>query len=353
MKKRKANQRVFIIILLIIIFVVCITVLLFNLTTSKTLKMAKNDKDFNKDYTTFYEDITYVDSNNFIKNINSLIELGYSIQDINLIYDTFDEKEINLITNSKYDSDITNYIKLDYFKKENIGRYIAFKYDENKLDYSYFVKDFKKDLTYEDIVTYVNIGLDQEYYTNVNNVSNETDIKILVNKYHKLDEDYEPDDLVLIDTKYATEGQKLRKEAALAFENMAKAAKEDKINIYAGSAYRSYDYQDWLYNKYVLEDGFTNAETYSARAGYSEHQTGLAVDILNNNWTLIDEDDSEYTWLVNNSYKYGFILRYKRGYENITGYMFEDWHFRYLGKEVANDIHNFNLTYEEYIAKQA
>src|SRR5699024_3708511 len=103
----------------------------------------------------FYEDITYVDSDNFIKNINSLIELGYSIQDINLIYDTFDEKEINLITNSKYDSDITNYIKLDYFKKENIGRYIAFKYDENKLDYSYFAKDFKKDLTYEDIVTYV------------------------------------------------------------------------------------------------------------------------------------------------------------------------------------------------------
>ena len=93
------------------------------------------------------------------------------------------------------------------------------------------------------------------------------------------------------------------------------------------------------------------AETYSARAGYSEHQLGLAVDILNHSHEFIDEDNVEYNWLVDNSYKYGFILRYPRGKEYITGYVFEDWHFRYLGIELAKKVRQSNLTYDEYVAR--
>ena len=98
-------------------------------------------------------------------------------------------------------------------------------------------------------------------------------------------------------------------------------------------------------------DGIDKADTYSARAGYSEHQLGLAVDIVNGKWEYLSEKDKEYNWLINNSYKYGYILRYPRGSEYITGYVFEDWHFRYLGTDLATKVYNSNLTYDEYIAR--
>ena len=99
------------------------------------------------------------------------------------------------------------------------------------------------------------------------------------------------------------------------------------------------------------KDGFAAAETYSARSGYSEHQLGLAVDIVNGKWNYLSEGDKEYTWLINNSYKYGFILRYPHESEYITGYVFEDWHFRYLGIDLATKVHESKLTYDEYIAR--
>ena len=132
---------------------------------------------------------------------------------------------------------------------------------------------------------------------------------------------------------------------------MANAMKSEGLKIYAGSTYRSYDYQLGLYNRYVAQDGFAEAETYSARAGYSEHQLGLAVDILNGRWSYLSETDKEYDWLINNSYKYGYILRYPRNKEYVTGYVFEDWHFRYLGIELATKVYESNLTYDEYIAR--
>ena len=145
---------------------------------------------------------------------------------------------------------------------------------------------------------------------------------------------------------------KLRKEAAEAFDEMCAAAKKENIIIYGGSGYRSYSYQQDLYNRYVARDGKKEADTFSARAGYSEHQTGLAMDIMNSNWGYIDEIDEEYTWLVNNSYKYGFILRYLEGKEDITGYVYEPWHYRYVGVELATEITKLGITYDEYVAKK-
>lgn len=132
---------------------------------------------------------------------------------------------------------------------------------------------------------------------------------------------------------------------------MASDMAKENLKIYAGSTYRSYTYQKGLYDRYVKKDGFAAAETYSARSGYSEHQLGLAVDIVNDKWDYLSENDKEYDYLVKNSYKYGFILRYPRGSEYITGYMFEDWHFRYLGIELATKVFNSGLTYDEYIAR--
>lgn len=112
------------------------------------------------------------------------------------------------------------------------------------------------------------------------------------------------------------------------------------------SGFRSYDTQVNLYNNYVSRDGQEAADRYSARPGYSEHQTGLAYDLLDTSGNLLTEP-SAVTWLMKNASKYGFIVRYIEGKEEVTGYMAESWHVRYIGKE-AQDIADSGLTLEEY-----
>lgn len=317
---------------------------------SKTLEEAINQNSFNKEYFLEYLDIKYIDDKDFISNINKLLNLGYSSKDINAIYEKI-PNNVSIISTSKYNKDIINIMNLSYFKIDNLKRYLD--YDIMEVKSIYDISNIKKDFNYEDVVTYVNANLDKEYYSSDNLISNEdaSKIDVLVNKYHKLDENYEPSDLTIIDSKYASGTQKLRKEAQIKFEEMASDMAKENLKIYAGSTYRSYTYQKGLYDRYVKKDGFAAAETYSARSGYSEHQLGLAVDIVNGKWDYLSENDKEYDYLVKNSYKYGFILRYPRGSEYITGYMFEDWHFRYLGVELATKVFNSGLTYDEYIAR--
>lgn len=317
---------------------------------SKTLEEAINQNSFNKEYFLEYLDIKYIDKDDFINNINKLLSLGYSSKDINAIYNKIPDS-VNIIIDSKYNKDIINIMNLSYFKIDNLKRYLD--YDIMEVKSIYDISNIKKDFNYEDVVTYVNANLDKEYYSSDNLISNEdaSKIDVLVNKYHKLDENYEPSDLTIINSKYASGTQKLRKEAQIKFEEMASDMAKENLKIYAGSTYRSYTYQKGLYDRYVKKDGFAAAETYSARSGYSEHQLGLAVDIVNGKWDYLSENDKEYDYLVKNSYKYGFILRYPRGSEYITGYMFEDWHFRYLGIELATKVFNSGLTYDEYIAR--
>lgn len=317
---------------------------------SKTLEEAINQNSFNKEYFLEYLDIKYIDDKDFISNINKLLSLGYSSKDINAIYEKI-PNSVSIISTSKYNKDIINIMNLSYFKIDNLKRYLD--YDIMEVKSIYDISNIKKDFNYEDVVTYVNANLDKEYYSSDNLISNEdaSKIDVLVNKYHKLDENYEPSDLTIIDSKYASGTQKLRKEAQIKFEEMASDMAKENLKIYAGSTYRSYTYQKGLYDRYVKKDGFSAAETYSARSGYSEHQLGLAVDIVNGKWDYLSENDKEYDYLVKNSYKYGFILRYPRGSEYITGYMFEDWHFRYLGIELATKVFNSGLTYDEYIAR--
>lgn len=317
---------------------------------SKTLEEAINQNSFNKEYFLEYLDIKYIDDKDFISNINKLLNLGYSSKDINAIYNKIPDS-VNIIIDSKYNKDIINIMNLSYFKIDNLKRYLD--YDIMEVKSIYDISNIKKDFNYEDVVTYVNANLDKEYYSSDNLISNEdaSKIDVLVNKYHKLDENYEPSDLTIIDSKYASGTQKLRKEAQIKFEEMASDMAKENLKIFAGSTYRSYTYQKGLYDRYVKKDGFAAAETYSARSGYSEHQLGLAVDIVNGKWDYLSENDKEYDYLVKNSYKYGFILRYPRGSEYITGYMFEDWHFRYLGVELATKVFNSGLTYDEYIAR--
>lgn len=317
---------------------------------SKTLETAVIENNYKKEYFDEYLDINYVEEDNFINNINKLLDLGYKNKDINTFYEKV-PKSIDVITSNKYDKNIINYISLNYFKEENLDRYI--KYDFIDTNSVYDTTILKEKYNYEDTVTFVNAYLDKDYYSNDIPLSKDeaSKLDVIVNKYYKLDKDYEPEDLTVINSKFASGTQKLRKEAAGKFEEMASDMLKENLKIYAGSTYRSYSYQEGLYNRYVKKDGFKEAETYSARAGYSEHQLGLAVDIVNGKWNYLSEGDKEYTWLVNNSYKYGFILRYPHESEYITGYVFEDWHFRYLGIDLATKVHESKLTYDEYIAR--
>ena len=317
---------------------------------SKTLETAVIENNYKKEYFDEYLDINYVEENNFINNINKLLDLGYKNKDINTFYEKV-PKSIDVITSNKYDKNIINYISLDYFKEENLDRYIKYDFIDTKSVYDTTI--LKEKYNYEDTVTFVNAYLDKDYYSNDIPLSKDkaSKLDVIVNKYYKLDKDYEPEDLTVINSKFASGTQKLRKEAADKFEEMASDMLKENLKIYAGSTYRSYSYQEGLYNRYVKKDGFKEAETYSARAGYSEHQLGLAVDIVNGKWNYLSEGDKEYTWLINNSYKYGFILRYPHESEYITGYVFEDWHFRYLGIDLATKVHESKLTYDEYIAR--
>ena len=143
------------------------------------------------------------------------------------------------------------------------------------------------------------------------------------------------------------------KEARAAFEEMAAEALLSDYELVAFSTYRSFDYQRQLYERYVNNDGQEEADRYSARPGYSEHQTGLAFDIgekhFEQHFARVSFGETEAgKWLAANAHKYGFILRYPEGKEKITGYMYEPWHFRYVGKELASKIYEANTTLEEY-----
>ncbi|HFI0342722.1 TPA: LD-carboxypeptidase LdcB/DacB [Streptococcus suis] len=155
---------------------------------------------------------------------------------------------------------------------------------------------------------------------------------IIANKKHPLSADYAPGE---------------DPQALAAFQNLIadmQAKGFDISNNYSG--FRSYETQASLYQSYVDQDGQAAADTYSARPGYSEHQTGLAFDLLDSSGNLLEEPTASQ-WLAENAHHYGFIVRYLPGKENSTGYIAESWHVRYIGQEAA-DIYNSGLTLEEY-----
>lgn len=230
--------------------------------------------------------------------------------------------------------------KVSYYDKTKEKRYINY-------------QKKNKNLSIEDIVMNVNIGLDKPYYTNTKPAKNLNTNLILVNKYHYLTKSYVPNNLVPINPDYARNGMSLVKEAKEAFEKLSQDAKQDNMMIFAISSYRSYDYQLNLYNTYVGADGKKAADTYSARAGFSEHQTGLVVDIYDGITPYTSfEETKEFKWMQENAHKYGFILRYPKDKVKITGYQYESWHYRYVGTKIAKIIKEKNLSLEEYYVKE-
>ena len=166
---------------------------------------------------------------------------------------------------------------------------------------------------------------------------------IVVNKTYSLPSNFAPNNLVTINGYI-----KVVDYVKNAFNELKSDASSIGLNIYASSGYRSYSDQKYIYNNYVKMDGQEKADTYSARAGYSEHQTGLAIDV--NTIDMTFDNTEESIWLKENCYRYGFIIRYPKNKDSITGYMYEPWHIRYVGKELAKKLYNDGqwITLEEY-----
>lgn len=184
-------------------------------------------------------------------------------------------------------------------------------------------------------------------------------IKVLVNKQYALPEDYAPNDLVTVEVPTVLENpeiRQLREVASEALTDMFAAAEEDGIILYARSGYRSYQTQVELFNNYVSNHGEEAANRYSARPGESEHQTGLAMDVTSEsvNYQLTEAfgETPEGQWVEENAHDFGYIIRYLEGEEEVTGYQYEPWHLRYLGKELAADVAESGLTYEEYLLER-
>ncbi len=275
-----------------------------------------NANDFKSDYLARY--ISY------IQNIQS----DYSIDDV-----------IYLVNNDityEYSQKLVDIVRSKYFLKSRLERYM--KYDSDDIN---------------TIITNVNSNLDYDFYTNIQKSDTSKGNLIIVNKYYQLDNDYYYGELVTMDKAYDNKsGSKLNKEAYAAFQKLVDAGEKEGYHIRNNSAYRSYNTQSGLYNNYKNSNGLTWADKWSARPGHSEHQTGLALDVgVKNEYSLGKfESSPEFTWMKNNAHLYGFILRYPKGKEYITGYGYEPWHYRYVGVDVATYIYENNITYEEYYA---
>ncbi len=267
-----------------------------------------------------------------------LLQKDYTMDDIKLLNDNFDDEYLNNLINEDYNESLIKLLKEKYFIRKNLDRYL-----------NYQIKNKKMSL--QEIVQLVNVNRDSDYYENIIDTDLSKDPVFLVNKYYHLPSDYVPQNLIKVSASYGYQGNIVRSDALEAFIDMAEAAKDEDIVLIINSSYRSYDDQEeiWQYRKAV--NGQSKADQYAARAGHSEHQSGLAIDIAQFNSKEEDfENTPAFNWLSNHAHEYGFILRYPKDKENITGYAYESWHYRYVGVEAATKIYNENITFDEYYA---
>ena len=382
MKKRKLKIKKLILFFIIIITLIFILLILFQKTNNKLEKIGYNSLEIQELEKLSDKELNIIYNYDYNKNLIYIIESeNYNKEKLDLYlkytlkYDKIDYLKIFELINHKdfKDKNIDKYINLleEYNNIDGIIKYIN-NYSDYKIDINnstlslinekYFIMDYldrylnyyknNNNLEFKEIITRVNSNLDYEFYTDSKESDLTKEMYTLVNKYNYLKEDFIPENLVTITGIYARDKAQLVKVAYDNFIKMADAARKENLTIKVTTGYRSYNFQSTLYNNYVKADGVKNADTYSARPGYSEHQLGYSADLTNaKNVSFSNfENTNEYKWLQENAHKYGFIMRYPKNKEYITGYMFESWHYRYVGVDIATYIYENNITYEEYYA---
>ena len=340
------------IILIILLFIIMIIVFKSFFSNENYINIKLNKHGYNK------EEIKLIINKLNTDKINYLLKIPYN-KSYSKIINNKDFKNKNLIKyinyykkykapindtiflinnniESKYNPKLINLINEKFYKKNNYKRY-----------YNYLIKH--NDLSTKEIISMVNCNRDFNFYSTNYKSDLNKGILMIANKYYTLD-NFEPKNLVNITSEYGGNNFYIQDIAFENYKKMYNDIKKENLKIIIKSAYRSYQYQNKIYNNYVKKDGKTLADTYSSRPGFSDHQTGLAIDIGTNTTINLEdfENTLEYKWMIKNAHKYGFILRYPKNKENLTGYMFESWHYRYVGTNVATYIKNHDLTFDEY-----
>ncbi|MDO4378632.1 MAG: M15 family metallopeptidase [Erysipelotrichia bacterium] len=333
----------------------------------KYLEILKSEKNYvvdnKKEYLKYHHQYNDATNEEVLKIINNNFQhLPYDEKLKSIINDSecIDTNIESYYTyNSNFDSHqniliINNYLdKLNKYDLNYLLKFVQEKYYINKnlkryLDYA----EINPQLSIREVIETVNCNCDKPYYTDTQPTDLSYGNLILCNKYYYLPADYIPDNLIIMDKKYSSVGAKLVKEAYDAFVEMHNAALNDGYYIVANddNAYRSYQQQQKTYDYYKNAYGVEGADTCSARPGYSEHQTGLTVDTAasKTDGTEFPTYEEEYRWLRENSWKYGFIFRYQENKEFYTGYQCEQWHYRFVGKDVSKYIHDNGITFDEY-----
>lgn len=303
-----------------------------------TLNAAFESRAYQEKNLEHYSKITYQNHQNIIQNINSLLKRGYS------------DREISMILAHGSDSDVQ-----EFAKRERI-KYLEefFVYDFAKLShydrYINYMNEYGDDE--ETTIIKVNLDLDKEDYVDSIQVTDYSKF-VLANKHHYLGEQYIPKKLIKVPDQYMKGKDNHAKgvnEAVTAAITMMKAAQKDGLNLLINSGYRSYSEQEEVYQTYLGLYGENYVASYVSKAGYSEHQTGYAFDFASGSSNVFANSE-EYKWMIKNSYKYGFVYRFLKSKEEITGVKHESWHFRYVGKEAAKVMDTEELSFEEYYAK--
>lgn len=304
-----------------------------NITWEKNLKVDKDNKVY---YSGTYDGHITFRGKKIKFKLNVIDEEAPTITGTKDI-EIFINDEIDLLKDIKTTDNSLNKVKLNIegeYSLEKEGIY-NLKYVATDAAGNTASKDFTLTVKTKNAPKVAEIGTTSKGYK----ITKENDIYyingvLIANKTYSLPSSYAPGGLLDIFTSN--------------FNKMHDDALKEGINLEIISGYRSYADQAYIYNNYVLSDSKSNADTYSARAGHSEHQTGLAADInsLNTNFIYTKEG----MWLNNNCHKYGFIIRYPEGKASVTGYMYEPWHIRYVGTPLASELYNNGnwISLEEY-----
>ena len=304
-----------------------------NITWEKDLKVDKDNKVY---YSGTYDGYITFRGKKIKFKLNVIDDEAPTITGAKDI-EIFINDEIDLLKDIKTTDNSLNKVKLNIegeYSLEKEGVY-NLKYVATDAAGNTASKDFTLTVKAKNAPKIAEIGTTSKGYK----ITKENDIYyingvLIANKTYSLPSSYAPGGLLDIFTSN--------------FNKMCDDALKEGINLEIISGYRSYADQAYIYNNYVLSDSKSNADTYSARAGHSEHQTGLAADInsLNTNFIYTKEG----MWLNNNCHKYGFIIRYPEGKASVTGYMYEPWHIRYVGTPLASELYNNGnwISLEEY-----
>ncbi len=318
---------------------------------------------------------------------------GYSAQDSAVILEKVNPESLNVVLAHAHHDDFVNLIRDTNFDESKLDTYLL-ALEKNPLNSAETValvnhRDFEPDRIYSlamlqimqepyylsdrkeryfaqlensqitnestaisssQIVSLVNANRDYEFYTHTQPAVLEYGSLILVNKYYYLEADFVPD-LTTISAAYGTPGLTMQSTAYEKFEELYAAALSAGFQLYVTSGYRSYEDQALVFQSWAEQVGEAEAPNYAAKPGFSEHQTGYAIDVFvpgatTTNFANLPAAD----WLANHATEFGFILRYPEDKVELTGYDFEAWHLRYVGDEAAQAISAENLTLEEYYA---